>query len=276
MERFRASRDRDCANPNPFTWTGANEWKGCQLPALNTFGGDQAGGYNVANNTALPQTHIQGQYHNEIVATLERQLMDDLTARIDYTHRWLGSVIEDGYGDASLFKTSSPTPAQRCPRTRSMTPRTTQPRRRRRRINAAAAAAAAAPAKPGDASQASLAANAQGARRLPPRRRTYATLQTLAGTRPSPERTPTTRSRSQSTSASRRTGFCARLVHVLRASSATTRASTRTSRTTSRRTAITPTTRRTFTSTRAAACPTTTPTRARSTASTRTRSAPAR
>jgi hypothetical protein len=91
-----------CANPNPFTWTGANEWKGCQLPAVNTFGGDAAGGYNVVNNAALPQTHIQGQYHNEIVATLERQLMDDLTARIDYTHRWLGTIIEDGYGDPTL------------------------------------------------------------------------------------------------------------------------------------------------------------------------------
>ncbi len=41
---------------------------------------------------------MQGQYHNEIVATVERQVMEDMTVRLDYQHRWLGNIIEDGYG----------------------------------------------------------------------------------------------------------------------------------------------------------------------------------
>jgi hypothetical protein len=91
-----------CANMNPYTWTGAGEFSHCQLPAIGSFMGDAAGGYSNTYNSALAQPKIQGQYHNEIVASLEREIMEDMTARLDYTHRWIGRVIEDGYGTPNL------------------------------------------------------------------------------------------------------------------------------------------------------------------------------
>jgi hypothetical protein len=83
------------------SFVGAGEWRNCSLGPP-----DVAGGYNLTNNGAgLHQTHIQGQYQNEVVATLERELMEDMTLRVDYTHRWLGRVIEDDYGDATFSDT---------------------------------------------------------------------------------------------------------------------------------------------------------------------------
>ena len=73
---------------NGYNWTGAGEYAKCG-PALGT---------NPTFNSEYAQKNIQGQYHNEIVATAERQIMDDMTVRIDYQHRWLGNIIEDGYG----------------------------------------------------------------------------------------------------------------------------------------------------------------------------------
>src|SRR5262249_25901966 len=77
-----------CANPNPYTWKGAGEYSQCGTP----------GGAFATFNSEYAQPNIQGQYHNEIVATVEREVMDDMTVRLDYQHRWLGVVIEDGYG----------------------------------------------------------------------------------------------------------------------------------------------------------------------------------
>ena len=80
------------------SWTGNGEWASCGFGPP-----DPAGGYSATNNGfGVPQAHIKGQYQNEVVATLERQIMDDMTARIDYQHRWLGAIIEDGYGDVTL------------------------------------------------------------------------------------------------------------------------------------------------------------------------------
>jgi hypothetical protein len=72
---------------------GNGEWKNCGFGPP-----DPTNMYSPTNNFELPQSHIKGQYQNEIVATLERQVMEDMTVRLDYTHRWLGAVIEDGYG----------------------------------------------------------------------------------------------------------------------------------------------------------------------------------
>jgi hypothetical protein len=72
---------------NPYNWTGAGEYKQCTPgSAVPQF------------NSEYAQPNMQGQYHNEIVATVERQVMDDMTVRLDYQHRWLGSIIEDGAG----------------------------------------------------------------------------------------------------------------------------------------------------------------------------------
>jgi hypothetical protein len=91
-----------CANPDPNTWTGAGEWRQCALPKVNVDTGDMAGGYSVINNTAQKQPNIKGQYQNEVVATAEREIMEDMSVRLDYTHRWMGMVIEDGYGDGTF------------------------------------------------------------------------------------------------------------------------------------------------------------------------------
>jgi hypothetical protein len=88
---------------NLYTWTGAGEATSCPVPPVGARTGDVAGGYNAVNNGAAQyQTHLQGQYQNEIVATFEREVMEDMTVRLDYTHRWLGTIIEDGYGDGSF------------------------------------------------------------------------------------------------------------------------------------------------------------------------------
>ena len=73
---------------NGYNWTGAGEYAKCGTPL----------GTSPLFNSESASAHLQGQYHNEIVATAERQIMDDMTLRLDYQHRWLGNIIEDGYG----------------------------------------------------------------------------------------------------------------------------------------------------------------------------------
>ncbi len=93
-----------CGNQNISTWTGAGEWRNCTIPPVGNpmNATDAAGGYGVVNNTAQRQSHLQGQFQNEVVATVEREIVEDLTARIDYTHRWMGTIVEDGYGDQTF------------------------------------------------------------------------------------------------------------------------------------------------------------------------------
>jgi hypothetical protein len=97
----------DCkgTTSDPYSWTGAGDWRNCGVPPMGSFMDKYASNTFTANNGAdYPvQTHLAGQYHNEVVATVERQVMDDMTARIDYVHRWLGTIIEDGAADPSLF-----------------------------------------------------------------------------------------------------------------------------------------------------------------------------
>ncbi len=72
---------------NQNNWVGAGEYSKCMAnQGAPTF------------NTEYAQANMQGQYHNEVVATVERQVMEDMTVRLDYQHRWIGNVIEDGYG----------------------------------------------------------------------------------------------------------------------------------------------------------------------------------
>ena len=82
-----------CATPVS-QWTGVGgEASSCPL-----------GGVGFANAGApYPvQANIRGQYHNEIVAGFRHALTPDLVVGVDYTHRWLGSIIEDGTGDPSF------------------------------------------------------------------------------------------------------------------------------------------------------------------------------
>ncbi len=72
---------------NPYNWTGSGEYKQCT-----------ATGAFASFNSEFAQPNMVGQYNNEIVATAERQIMEDMTVRLDYQHRWLGAIIEDGVG----------------------------------------------------------------------------------------------------------------------------------------------------------------------------------
>jgi len=99
----------ECSNQNPYAWNGSGEWHDCNLPPKSTaavpFPPDNAQQgsvlFNNGQNYAV-QPNLQGQYHNEIVATAEREVIEDLTVRLDYQHRWLGMIIEDGTADPSL------------------------------------------------------------------------------------------------------------------------------------------------------------------------------
>ncbi|MEO5768492.1 MAG: hypothetical protein ABIS92_09085, partial [Polyangia bacterium] len=95
----------NCKVP-PLSWTGTGgDWKNCTPPAppgappgdLNGFAANAGANYPV-------QPNIKGQYHDEIVAGFRHALTDDLVVGLDYTHRWLGGVIEDGTvtGDSVL------------------------------------------------------------------------------------------------------------------------------------------------------------------------------
>jgi hypothetical protein len=93
----------DCANPDPYSWTGAGEWRKCASPGpgnfTNELGGD--GLFNNGRNYPV-QANLAGQFYNEVVATLEREVAEDTTVRVDYQHRWMGTVIEDGTADPSF------------------------------------------------------------------------------------------------------------------------------------------------------------------------------
>src|SRR6185369_3789792 len=49
------------------------------------------------------QPNLQGQYNNEVVAGVQHELMEDMVVGLDYTHRWLGAIIEDGTGDPNSY-----------------------------------------------------------------------------------------------------------------------------------------------------------------------------
>jgi carboxypeptidase family protein len=97
-----------CANTDRYGWTGNGDWQGCNIPPRNATDPttDQAGnGFFLANNgTNYPvQADLQGQYHNEVTATVAREVIEDLTVRLDYQHRWLGNIIEDGSTDSGGY-----------------------------------------------------------------------------------------------------------------------------------------------------------------------------
>jgi hypothetical protein len=82
-----------CLTP-PSQWTGkGGEAAAC--PSEGYFAANGGSSYPV-------QPHIEGQHHHEIVAGVRRALTDDLVVGIDYTHRWLGAIVEDGTAAGSL------------------------------------------------------------------------------------------------------------------------------------------------------------------------------
>ncbi len=94
-----------CTNPpSAANWAGGpNEWRSC-TPVTNPAS------YNIYNNGRdyQVQPHLKGQYHSEVVAGAQREVIDDLVLGIDYTHRWLGNVIEDGTAADFNFMLANP------------------------------------------------------------------------------------------------------------------------------------------------------------------------
>ena len=100
-----------CSQSNPYAWTGNGEWKNCMTPpyvapgTTNANYVDNAAGQSSLQNNGVDypvQANLQGQYQNEIVGSVERQIAEDTTVRVDYQHRWLGTIIEDGTADTSF------------------------------------------------------------------------------------------------------------------------------------------------------------------------------
>ena len=164
-----------CPVADPYTGSqNQNAWRECGLPPKgDTTTSDAAGGYLLANNgqTYAVQKNLAGQYHNEIVATAEREILEGLTLRLDYQHRWLGTIIEDGSADPTgTYVLANP----------GHVPQSAIDAAQREATDANAAAAAARATNPmGDPLKDSIAANAN------------AKLTTLEGLKnaPKPERT---------------------------------------------------------------------------------------
>jgi hypothetical protein len=188
----------DCANSNPYSWTGAGEYRGCPIPApgqttLPNGQPDPSTGAFAAYNSALKAPKINGEFQNEVVATIERQVMDDMSVRLDYTHRWLGDVVEDGYGTTGVDTLTNPgnvPPSALTSAANDVTAANKAAMSAQTSADMAAKAAAAMPTNTGlqtaAANAQAAALNAQGA--ASNAQTTLATLQSLASA-PKPERT---------------------------------------------------------------------------------------
>ena len=149
------------------------------------------------------QPHLKGQYHNEIVAGAQREVMEDLVLGIDYTHRWLGNVIEDGTAYRRHLRARQPRqrPAEAITAYQNqITQYTAQVAQRQTAVDNATDATDKATAE---------AVLAQAQNQLGTAQSLLGNLKGLARRSPSPS-APTTRSRCPSTSASRSNGWFTR------------------------------------------------------------------
>ena len=71
----------ECTNPDPYNWNGSGEWRNCNTPPQSATTDNAAGGSGLFNNgqNYAVQSNLQGQYHNEVVATAEREIIEDMT-----------------------------------------------------------------------------------------------------------------------------------------------------------------------------------------------------
>jgi len=82
--------------PSPDQWKGAGgtfDSRKCTTVATQLANGGAP--YPV-------QKDLRGQYHHEIIAGLQHALTDDFVVGLNYTHRWLGGILEDGAADPNL------------------------------------------------------------------------------------------------------------------------------------------------------------------------------
>ncbi len=92
-----------CTNPSNKWVGGTGEWKTCTPdPDPSHYG-------YFNNGKDYPvQPNLRGQYHNELVAGVHHEVMEDLVVGLDYTHRWLGAIIEDGTAADGTFILANP------------------------------------------------------------------------------------------------------------------------------------------------------------------------
>lgn len=88
-----------CATPSS-QWTGSGgEYSGCTQKKI--FPANGGGNYPV-------QPKIKGQYHDEIVGGGQWEPWDDFLLGLNFTHRWLRNVIEDGTTADGTFVLANP------------------------------------------------------------------------------------------------------------------------------------------------------------------------
>lgn len=88
-----------CPTP-PLGWKGTGgEHAGCKLNGVNQYN----------NGSLYPvQPRLRGQFHDEIVGGVERELAKGTVFGATFTRRWLGSVIEDGTTADGTFVLANP------------------------------------------------------------------------------------------------------------------------------------------------------------------------
>ncbi|MDX2018613.1 MAG: TonB-dependent receptor [Deltaproteobacteria bacterium] len=88
-----------CTTPSS-QWSGSGgEFNSCT--SAGTFAANNGKNYPV-------QPNIKGQYHDEIVAGGQWEPWDDFLFGVNFTHRWLRNVIEDGTAVDGTFVLANP------------------------------------------------------------------------------------------------------------------------------------------------------------------------
>jgi hypothetical protein len=95
-----------CANP-PASWKGQGEWRDCNLQPQNPPSSSPYAFYNNGSNYPV-QPELRGQYHDEIVTGASYEVLDGLVLGVQFVHRWLGAVLEDGTAADGTFVLANP------------------------------------------------------------------------------------------------------------------------------------------------------------------------
>ena len=95
-----------CPSP-PGSWSGKGEWSSCALQPQNPPASSPYGLYNNGSNYPV-QPKLRGQYHDEIVTGASYEVIDGLVVGLEFVHRWLGAVLEDGTAADGTFVLANP------------------------------------------------------------------------------------------------------------------------------------------------------------------------
>jgi hypothetical protein len=95
-----------CASP-PASWKGQGEFEGCPLQPQTPPASSPYAIYNNGSNYPV-QPELRGQYHDEVVAGANYEVIDGLVLGVQFVHRWLGAVLEDGTAADGTFVLANP------------------------------------------------------------------------------------------------------------------------------------------------------------------------